>query len=81
MEASKVYFADFRTTLTENLQQKLWRLLDKAGMGTIDFDKKYAAIKMHFGEPGNLAFLRPNWAKTRRQALPDRLQYSIRRWT
>lgn len=49
MEASKVYFADFRTTLTENLQQKLWRLLDKAGMGTIDFDKKYAAIKMHFG--------------------------------
>lgn len=64
MEASKVYFADFRTTLTENLQQKLWRLLDKAGMGTIDFDKKYAAIKMHFGEPGNLAFLRPNWAKT-----------------
>lgn len=64
MEASKVYFADFRTTLTENLQQKLWRLLDKAGMGTIDFDKKYAAIKMHFGEPGNLAFLRPNWART-----------------
>ena len=49
MGASKVYFADFRTTLTENLQQKLWRLLDKAGMGTIDFDKKYAAIKMHFG--------------------------------
>ena len=64
MGASKVYFADFRTTLTENLQQKLWRLLDKAGIGTIDFDKKYAAIKMHFGEPGNLAFLRPNWAKT-----------------
>ena len=64
MEPAKVYFADFRTTLTENLQQKLWRLLDKAGMGTIDFDKKYAAIKLHFGEPGNLAFLRPNWAKT-----------------
>ena len=26
-------------------------------------DGKYVAIKMHFGEPGNLAFLRPNWAK------------------
>ena len=64
MEPAKVYFADFRTTLTENLQQKLWRLLDKAGMGTIDFDNNYAAIKLHFGEPGNLAFLRPNWAKT-----------------
>ena len=35
-----------------------------AGMGEIDFDNKYVAIKMHFGEPGNLAFLRPNWAKT-----------------
>ena len=62
--ASKVYFADFRATFTENLQQKLTRLLKTAGMGEIDFDRKYVAIKMHFGEPGNLAFLRPNWAKT-----------------
>lgn len=64
MEKSKVYFADFRTTLTENLQQKLLRLMKNAGMGEIDFDKKFTAIKIHFGEPGNLAFLRPNWAKT-----------------
>ncbi|MEN6291547.1 MAG: DUF362 domain-containing protein, partial [Methanobacterium sp.] len=28
------------------------------------FSHKYAAIKMHFGEPGNLSFLRPNYAKT-----------------
>ena len=61
---SKVYFADFRATYHENLQQKLTRLLKTAGMGEIDFDRKYVAIKMHFGEPGNLAFLRPNWAKT-----------------
>ena len=62
--ASKVYFADFRATYHENLQQKLTRLMKTAGMGEIDFDRKYVAIKMHFGEPGNLAFLRPNWAKT-----------------
>ncbi|MGN0985533.1 MAG: DUF362 domain-containing protein [Candidatus Enterenecus sp.] len=62
--ASKVYFADFRATFHENLQEKLTRLMKTAGMGEIDFDRKYAAIKMHFGEPGNLAFLRPNWAKT-----------------
>ena len=62
--ASKVYFADFRATFTENLQQKLTRLLKTAGMGEIDFDRKFTAIKMHFGEPGNLAFLRPNWART-----------------
>lgn len=64
MEKSKVYFADFRTSLTENLQQKLARLMAVAGMGDIDFDRKFVAIKLHFGEPGNLAYLRPNWAKT-----------------
>ena len=29
----------------------------------IDFQDKFVAIKIHFGEPGNLAFLRPNYAK------------------
>ncbi len=29
----------------------------------IDMDGKFVAIKMHFGELGNLAFLRPNYAK------------------
>ena len=62
--ASKVYWADFRADFRENLQQKLTRLMKTAGMGEIDFDNKYVAIKMHFGEPGNLAFLRPNWANT-----------------
>ena len=62
--ASKVYWADFQADFRENLQQKLTRLMKTAGMGEIDFDNKYVAIKMHFGEPGNLAFLRPNWAKT-----------------
>ena len=62
--ASKVYWADLRADFHENLQQKLTRLMKTAGMGEIDFDRKFVAIKMHFGEPGNLAFLRPNWAKT-----------------
>ncbi|MDR3492322.1 MAG: DUF362 domain-containing protein [Gammaproteobacteria bacterium] len=64
MEKSKVYFTDFHTTMKENLQQKLTRLIRTAGFDQIDFDKKYAAIKIHFGEPGNLAYLRPNYAKT-----------------
>lgn len=62
--ASKVYFADLRTDVHENLQQKLTRLMKTAGMGDIDFQDKFVAIKLHFGEPGNLAFLRPNWART-----------------
>jgi uncharacterized Fe-S center protein len=35
-----------------------------AGIEKIDFQNKFVAIKIHFGEPGNLAFLRPNFAKT-----------------
>ena len=62
MAGSKVYFTDMRTGLHENLPGKLKRLIRTAGIGEIDFEKKYAAIKMHFGEPGNLAFLRPNYA-------------------
>ncbi len=64
MERSKVYFTTFRTTLQENLQQKLMRLMLTAGMDRIDFENKYVAVKLHFGEPGNLAYLRPNYAKT-----------------
>ncbi|MCI1965989.1 MAG: DUF362 domain-containing protein [Oscillospiraceae bacterium] len=63
MGTSKVYYTDMHTTLNENLLQKLKRLLKTAGMDKIDFNRKYAAIKIHFGEPGNLAFLRPNYAK------------------
>ena len=63
MEKSKVYFTTFKTTGSENLIQKLKRLIKTAGMGEIDFEDKYAAIKIHFGEYGNLAFLRPNYAK------------------
>lgn len=63
MEPSKVYYTNFRTTMTENLLQKLRRLLLKAGMKDIDYNGKFTAIKIHFGEPGNLAFLRPNFAK------------------
>ena len=63
MEKSKVYFTNFRATANMNLLQKLERLVRKAGIEQIDFKGKYTAIKIHFGEPGNLAYLRPNYAK------------------
>lgn len=62
MEKAKVFYTDLRTSFTENLPQKLERLIKTAGIGNIDFDNKYTAIKIHFGEPGNLAYLRPNYA-------------------
>ncbi len=63
MAKSKVYFSDLQVKGGKNLLQKLESLMDKAGMGEIDFDNKFVAVKIHFGEPGNLAYLRPNWAK------------------
>ena len=63
MEETKVYFTSFKTSEHENLIQKLHRLMKQAGFESIDFNEKYAAIKIHFGEYGNLAFLRPNYAK------------------
>ena len=61
--SSKVFFTDFRVNVGESLTHKLQRLLIKGGLKDIDFDGKFVAIKMHFGEYGNLSFLRPNYAK------------------
>ena len=63
MKTSKVYFTNLRAKNGDNLLTKLQRLIKTAGIADIDFEDKYVAIKMHFGEPGNLAFLRPNYAK------------------
>ena len=63
MEKSKVYFTDFRTRVGVSLTEKLQRLIKKAGITDIDMDGKFVAIKMHFGELGNLSYLRPNYAK------------------
>lgn len=64
MNQSNVYYTNFRTTFHENLLQKLERLVKTAGMlEQINFQNQYTAIKIHFGEPGNLSYLRPNYSK------------------
>ena len=63
MASSKVYFSDLRTHGKTNLPKKLDKLVRRAGIGQIDFENKYVAIKMHLGEPGNLSYLRPNYAR------------------
>ena len=60
---AKVYMINLRCKPGVNLLDKLEKLIRTAGIGEINFDRKLVAIKMHFGEPGNLAFLRPNYAK------------------
>lgn len=63
MEKSKVYFSDFRVGPGSNLLVKLQKVCKAAGIEDIDMEGKFVAIKLHFGELGNLAFIRPNYVK------------------
>ena len=59
MEASTVYYTDFRCPVGTSLTDKLRRLCIAAGIKNIDMEGRFVAIKMHFGELGNLAICAP----------------------
>jgi uncharacterized Fe-S center protein len=59
MAVSNVYFCDLRTSMKENLPAKLKRLIETAGLKEIISTRNLVAIKIHFGEKGNVAFIRP----------------------
>lgn len=64
MEKAKVYFTDFRTVaFGDGLPAKLQKLMKRAGISQIDLNGKFVAVKMHFGELGNISYLRPNYAR------------------
>ncbi|MCI8327337.1 MAG: DUF362 domain-containing protein [Lachnospiraceae bacterium] len=64
MGKSEVYFTNFRTeAFGDGLPTKLKKMIKKAGIAEIDMDGKFTAIKLHFGELGNISYLRPNYAK------------------
>ncbi len=64
MEKAKVYFRVFHTVaFGDGLPVKLKKLIKKAGIEKLDLDGKFVAIKIHFGELGNISYLRPNYAK------------------
>ncbi|MBN2047990.1 MAG: DUF362 domain-containing protein [Anaerolineaceae bacterium] len=59
--SAQVYFTDLRTNPRLTLMDKLEKLVRRAGIERIDFEKKFVAIKIHFGEAGNIAYIRPNY--------------------
>jgi uncharacterized Fe-S center protein len=61
MTPSPVYFTDMRTRPGKNMLEKLTILVKKAGLDEIDFKDKLVAVKIHFGEPGNISYIRPNY--------------------
>ena len=88
MEKAKVYFSDFRTiAFGMGLPQKLKKLITAAGIGDLEMEGKFVAIKMHFGELGNVSYLQPNYARAvvdvvkelGGASLPDRLQHHVPR--
>ena len=60
---SKVYFSDLRTSLSKNLPQKIKLLLDAAKLKKIINPAELVAVKLHFGEKGNTAFIRPHFIR------------------
>ena len=64
-QPADVWFTDMHTVaMGDSLQTKLRKLMLKAGFGRLDLKGRFVAVKLHFGEPGNLAFLRANYART-----------------
>ena len=60
---SKVYFADMRASHKENLFDKISKLLALCGLAQRVGEGDLAAVKIHFGEKGNSAFIRPIFAR------------------
>jgi len=56
---STVYFADLRATTKESFIDKIGRMVDTAGLSDCFKKRDLVAVKLHFGELGNTAFIRP----------------------
>jgi len=61
--ASIVHYADLRAGQRENLHDKLDRLLEEAGLAGVVGRGDLTAIKLHFGERGGHAYLRPTFVR------------------
>ncbi|MCL2294959.1 MAG: DUF362 domain-containing protein [Spirochaetes bacterium] len=58
-KVSDVYFIDMRAKSGNNIFDKIKNLILSAGFNNLDLDKKFTALKIHFGEPGNYSYVRP----------------------
>lgn len=61
--ASKVYFTDLRAKSGNSLLAKTGRLFDLVGFGALLRPGDKVAVKLHWGEWGNVAFLPPPFAR------------------
>jgi uncharacterized Fe-S center protein len=61
---SRVFFTDFRTNPKRNLLDKIEDLLNRTKVNERINKNDIVAIKIHFGEQGNTAYLRPVFLRT-----------------
>lgn len=62
--ASKVYFVNFRSkSHKDNTSSKIRKLFDSANMKTVIGKDELTAIKIHFGEKGNDAYISPLYVR------------------
>ena len=60
---SNVYFTDLRAGNRENLHSQLTRLAKTSGLDSIITTGDLTAIKLHFGEKGGHAYIRPTFVR------------------
>lgn len=61
--ASKVYFTNLRARNNRSLLDKMEKLSQKAGLNQVIEPGDLVAVKLHFGEPGNLSYIRPPYVR------------------
>ena len=69
---SEVHFTGMRTTSRQNMLDRLEQLVVAAGLDSLPLEGRMVAIKIHFGEPGNLATIRPNYVARFVRMIRDR---------
>ena len=69
---SKVYFIDLRAKYTESFAAKLEKLTKRAGLARTIKKRDLVAVKLHFGELGNTAFIRPVYIRRIVNAIKNR---------
>lgn len=63
MDSSKIFFMNMRASFGENSFAKFNKLLKKLNLNELGIKNALIAIKLHFGEMGNLAFIHPIWVR------------------
>ncbi len=60
---AQVYFVDFHPQKRRSLLEKIDQLLHPLGLEERFRPHSLVAVKLHFGERGNLAYIRPQWIR------------------